>query len=238
MTQTNLTKSVSSATPVNANQAPLKPEVKWVPAVANYSYGAIADKVAVMWVEHYQKQGMTRRDAELAWRTLAPKREPSANYDTNVFAQWMYDKRVEEMTKQRPDFKDERPKTNRDGTPFKTAKYQLTHLPMVVANETKLWIPVPPGVTEAEVKAALAPPPPKVSTFAAADSDSPAARLKNLETKPKSNEPKVYKVQPGDTLSGIATKFKISADAIAKMNNIPDPNKIKAGDTVKIPIAT
>lgn len=43
-----------------------------------------------------------------------------------------------------------------------------------------------------------------------------------------------YKIQSGDTLSGIAQKFGTSAARLAQLNGIADPNKIYAGVTIKV----
>lgn len=43
-----------------------------------------------------------------------------------------------------------------------------------------------------------------------------------------------YKVENGDTLSSIASKFGISTDTIKWANNITDVNQIKPGQTIKI----
>lgn len=45
----------------------------------------------------------------------------------------------------------------------------------------------------------------------------------------------VYTVKSGDTLSGIAAKYKTTYQALAKYNGIADPNKIYAGQQIKIP---
>jgi LysM repeat protein len=47
-----------------------------------------------------------------------------------------------------------------------------------------------------------------------------------------------YVIQPGDTISSIASKFNSTFEAILKENNIleADANKIRAGDTLVIPI--
>lgn len=46
-----------------------------------------------------------------------------------------------------------------------------------------------------------------------------------------------YKIKPGDTLSEIAAKHNTTYQYLAKINNIADPNKIKAGATIKVPVA-
>lgn len=50
-------------------------------------------------------------------------------------------------------------------------------------------------------------------------------------------EPKTYKTVAGDTLSAIAGKYGTSVDAIAKANNIADPNKIGIDMNLTIPSA-
>jgi LysM repeat protein len=44
-----------------------------------------------------------------------------------------------------------------------------------------------------------------------------------------------YKIKRGDTLSELAEKYGTSVDALAKLNNIKDPDFILAGATLKIP---
>jgi LysM repeat protein len=44
-----------------------------------------------------------------------------------------------------------------------------------------------------------------------------------------------YVVQPGDSLSGIATKFGISQEELQQANNINDPDSIYAGQELIIP---
>ena len=43
-----------------------------------------------------------------------------------------------------------------------------------------------------------------------------------------------YPVRPGDTLSGIASKFKTSVSSIAKANDISNPNQIQVGQKLTI----
>ncbi|MBI5838713.1 MAG: LysM peptidoglycan-binding domain-containing protein [Chloroflexi bacterium] len=53
---------------------------------------------------------------------------------------------------------------------------------------------------------------------------------------PPTNTPIRYAVQPGDTLSGIATRFRTTIAAIMALNpQITNPNIIVAGDTLLIP---
>lgn len=44
-----------------------------------------------------------------------------------------------------------------------------------------------------------------------------------------------YTIQPGDTLGGIASKYKTSVAAIQQANNISNPDRINAGDVIRIP---
>lgn len=42
------------------------------------------------------------------------------------------------------------------------------------------------------------------------------------------------KIQSGDNLYTLAKKYKTTVDQLVKWNNIADPSKIKAGETLKI----
>ena len=44
-----------------------------------------------------------------------------------------------------------------------------------------------------------------------------------------------YTIQSGDTLWRICNRFKVSRDAVLKINGIEDPNKLYAGRSIKIP---
>jgi len=46
---------------------------------------------------------------------------------------------------------------------------------------------------------------------------------------------KVYKVKPGDTLSGIAAKHKTTVAVLTKLNGIKDASKISVGQSIKLP---
>ena len=44
-----------------------------------------------------------------------------------------------------------------------------------------------------------------------------------------------YVIQPGDTLSGIAQRYGTTVSVLAQLNGISDPDKIYAGNTLKVP---
>lgn len=54
-----------------------------------------------------------------------------------------------------------------------------------------------------------------------------------MPTQPQQNQS--YKIQRGDTLSGLAKRNNTTVDALAKANNIKDVNKIYAGRSLNIP---
>ena len=56
-------------------------------------------------------------------------------------------------------------------------------------------------------------------------------KLPSLEKEP----PQDYVIQKGDTLTSIAKANNTTVDALVELNNIEDPDKIIAGDTIKIP---
>ena len=60
----------------------------------------------------------------------------------------------------------------------------------------------------------------------------PLTAKSNPEVK---NEGNTYVVKKGDTLGGIAIKYNISEDELAKLNNIKDKNTIKVGQVLKLP---
>ena len=51
---------------------------------------------------------------------------------------------------------------------------------------------------------------------------------------PQSSDDEYYTIQPGDTLSGIAERYGTSYQYLAYINGISDPNKIYAGDTIRV----
>ena len=56
----------------------------------------------------------------------------------------------------------------------------------------------------------------------------------NAKLKAKENKAEYYTVKSGDTLSGIATKYKTTVDKLVKLNNIANPNKIYVGQKLRI----
>ncbi|MBP3038000.1 LysM peptidoglycan-binding domain-containing protein [Bacillaceae bacterium Marseille-Q3522] len=62
--------------------------------------------------------------------------------------------------------------------------------------------------------------------------DNPALKLQEVTPQPQKNE--VYTVQPGDTLSEIAAAHGTTVAHLASMNGIKDPNKIYAGQKIKV----
>ncbi len=44
-----------------------------------------------------------------------------------------------------------------------------------------------------------------------------------------------YVIQPGDTLSGIAARFGTTVSELTRINKISDPDRIYAGNTIKVP---
>jgi len=43
-----------------------------------------------------------------------------------------------------------------------------------------------------------------------------------------------YSVQPGDVLQKIAVKYEVTPEALARLNGITDPKKLRAGQTIKV----
>ena len=64
----------------------------------------------------------------------------------------------------------------------------------------------------------------------------PAAKpATNTATKPVKTAGKSHRVVSGDTLSGIASKYKTTVAVLTKLNNIKNPNSIRVGQTIKLP---
>ena len=52
----------------------------------------------------------------------------------------------------------------------------------------------------------------------------------------KAQEFEYITIKRGDTLSGIAIEYNTSYEYLAKINNIPNPNLIYTGQTIKVPV--
>ncbi|HUX86143.1 MAG TPA: LysM domain-containing protein [Chloroflexota bacterium] len=78
---------------------------------------------------------------------------------------------------------------------------------------------------------------PVVATATSAAATSPTAlRTPTVALTVTSTPPTVtYVVQPGDTMEGIAQKFGVTVDAIARVNQLSDPNKLALGQRLIIP---
>jgi LysM repeat protein len=74
--------------------------------------------------------------------------------------------------------------------------------------------------------------PPRLS----APEETPDAPRSPLQTQPsRTPQPEeYYEVQPGDTLSKIAARFGTTADEIARLNNLADPNRISVGQRLRV----
>ena len=63
-------------------------------------------------------------------------------------------------------------------------------------------------------------------------------RFRDDHMPPQTPEPRIYVVQSGDTLSSIASRelgTTRRAGEIARLNGLPDPDRIRAGDTLRLP---
>jgi membrane-bound lytic murein transglycosylase D len=61
-----------------------------------------------------------------------------------------------------------------------------------------------------------------------------AAELQKLQSGLIASERVIYKVRPGDSLSVIARRYKVSVRDLQKWNNISDPSKLRAGKTLTL----
>lgn len=73
---------------------------------------------------------------------------------------------------------------------------------------------------------------------------SPTAAEAVAPTEPPEPEPTeaeeeavqpTYRVRSGDTLSGIAERYDTTVRALVRLNDIDDPNEIRAGQRLKLP---
>ncbi len=56
-----------------------------------------------------------------------------------------------------------------------------------------------------------------------------------VDSQQDGSEVRDYTVQRGDSLSRIAQRHKVSAEALARANGISNPNRIRVGQILKIP---
>lgn len=64
--------------------------------------------------------------------------------------------------------------------------------------------------------------------------ETPQESVQEAQVKPVVNDI-VYTVKPGDTLSGIASKYNTTYQKLAEYNNIPNPSIIYVGQKIRIP---
>jgi LysM repeat protein len=87
------------------------------------------------------------------------------------------------------------------------------------------------------VEPSPAPTPEPTVAPTAEPSPAPTAEPTAAPTAVPSTPPasRTYTVQSGDTLSGIASQFGTSVDAIVELNNLPNRNYLSIGQVLKIP---
>ena len=87
----------------------------------------------------------------------------------------------------------------------------------------------------------LAPPPPVtpatgvVQQEPAPPPEPPPATPATTTTTRNIGDPLIYTINPGDTLFSISKQFGVSLDDLVALNNIENPDNIRAGDELFIP---
>ena len=87
----------------------------------------------------------------------------------------------------------------------------------------------------------LAPPPPPVTPATGVVQQQveppspPPATPATTTTTRNIGDPLIYTINPGDTLFSIARQFGVSLDDLVALNNIENPDNIRAGDQLFIP---
>ena len=61
-------------------------------------------------------------------------------------------------------------------------------------------------------------------------------KINNIKEEIKAKEYEEYKIQKGDTLQEVASKFNMEVEELCRINNIKDKNRIFVGQTLQIPI--
>jgi len=57
----------------------------------------------------------------------------------------------------------------------------------------------------------------------------------NSQQPPESNSPQTHIVSAGETLSGIAQRYRTTVAALTRLNHIPNPNLIRVGQRINLP---
>ena len=106
--------------------------------------------------------------------------------------------------------------------------------------------PSPGSPVDSPEPPADSPEPPEDSPEPPADSPEPPADSPEPPAdspEPPADSPgegsiqfKEYRIQPGDSLSRIAQKHKVSSEALARANEITEPDRIRVGQVLRIPL--
>ena len=91
--------------------------------------------------------------------------------------------------------------------------------------------PPPPPVTATTAAIQQPPPPPPVTA------EPPPPPPPTPQADPNIAGQLIYTIESGDTLYSIARQFGVSVDALIELNNITNPDVIRAGDELFIPPA-
>ncbi len=59
-----------------------------------------------------------------------------------------------------------------------------------------------------------------------------------VPTQPEQKPQQTYRIQSGDTLSGIAKRYGTTINALTQLNGIRNPNRIYAGQVIRIPVSS
>jgi murein DD-endopeptidase MepM/ murein hydrolase activator NlpD len=104
-------------------------------------------------------------------------------------------------------------------------------LPLPVAADGRVFTPVPAGEQGLQVDAAVFSPQgaPGLSSSGGPPDSLPAAEDEAAVES--------YVVQPGDTLSQIAARFRVDAADLAAANGLKDPDQIQAGQSLKVDLS-
>ena len=94
------------------------------------------------------------------------------------------------------------------------------------SNTVVTLAPPPPPVTPTTGVVQQQPPPPP---------DPPVPTTATTTTARNIGDPLIYTINPGDTLFSIARQFGVSLDDLVALNNIENPDNIRAGDELFIP---